>query len=148
MDSIPARERVSPFATLLTPALILFLAGGAGAVVAALYYSQPLLGILGPDIGTSARAVGLMPTLTQVSYLLGIFYLAPLGDRLDGRRIVLPNAMLFTGMFIGMAVGSALGALLFAQWGWIAVTALSALAATAALTLRCWPQAKPGGLAS
>lgn len=148
MDSIPARETVSPFATLLSPALILILAGGAGAVVAALYYSQPMLGILGPDIGSSARAVGLMPTLTQMGYVLGIIYLAPLGDRFDGRRIVLPNAVLFTSMFIGMAVGSALGALLLARWGWIAVTALSMIAASAALALRCWPQTKPGSLAS
>ncbi|UXH80993.1 MFS transporter [Roseateles amylovorans] len=46
------------------------------------------------------------------------------------------NALLFTGMFIGMASGAALGSLLLAEWGWVAVTALAALASLGALLLR------------
>ena len=51
---------------LLTPRLVLLLAAAAGLGVAPLYYSQPMLGVLGPDIGASARMVGLVPTLTQL----------------------------------------------------------------------------------
>ena len=46
------------------------------------------------------------------------------------------NAVLFTGMFIGMATGSALGALVFAQWGWMAVVLLAAGSAAAGLAAR------------
>lgn len=46
------------------------------------------------------------------------------------------NALLFTVMFIGMAIGSALAAWLFAQFGWMAVTALATATALAALALR------------
>ncbi|PTN41755.1 MFS transporter, partial [Achromobacter xylosoxidans] len=46
------------------------------------------------------------------------------------------NAVLFTGMFIGMAVGSALAALLYAQFGWMAVTALSTITALGAFLVR------------
>jgi predicted MFS family arabinose efflux permease len=46
------------------------------------------------------------------------------------------NALLFVGVFSGMAVGAALGSLLFASWGWIAVTLLATSAALAALVVR------------
>jgi predicted MFS family arabinose efflux permease len=46
------------------------------------------------------------------------------------------NAVLMVGMFIGMATGAALGSLLFAQWGWLAVTALATTTSLAALTVR------------
>lgn len=46
------------------------------------------------------------------------------------------NAVLFVVMFLGMAVGSAAGSLLFSQWGWIAVVALSTATAVGALVVR------------
>jgi predicted MFS family arabinose efflux permease len=76
----------------LPASLVLLLSTGAGLAVAALYYSQPMLGVLGADIGASARAVGFVPTLTQLGYALGILLLAPLGDRYDRRRIILMKA--------------------------------------------------------
>lgn len=76
----------------LPPALTLLLASGAGFGVAALYYAQPMLGVLGADIGASDRLVGFVPTLTQLGYALGILLLAPLGDRYDRRRIILIKA--------------------------------------------------------
>lgn len=83
----------APAAAAALPAsLVLLLATGAGLAVAALYYSQPMLGVLGADIGASARAVGFVPTLTQLGYALGILLLAPLGDRYDRRRIILMKA--------------------------------------------------------
>ncbi|MBS1161880.1 MAG: major facilitator superfamily 1 [Proteobacteria bacterium] len=76
----------------LAPQLILLLAAGAGFAVATLYYSQPILGVLGADIGASDHAIGLVPTLTQLGYALGILLLAPLGDRHDRRSIILIKA--------------------------------------------------------
>ncbi|MBC7663266.1 MAG: MFS transporter, partial [Caulobacter sp.] len=73
----------------LTLPLVGLLAAGSGLSVAALYYSQPMLGELGADIGASAREIGLVPMLTQLGYAAGIFFLAPLGDRYDRRRIIL-----------------------------------------------------------
>lgn len=89
----------------LAPQLILLLAAGAGFAVATLYYSQPILGILGADIGASDRAIGLVPTLTQLGYALGILLLAPLGDRHDRRRIILIKAGLLIAALL-LAGGS------------------------------------------
>jgi predicted MFS family arabinose efflux permease len=72
--------------------LVVLLATGAAFSVASLYYSQPMLGALAADIGASDPAVGLVPTLTQLGYALGILLLAPLGDRYDRRRIILGKA--------------------------------------------------------
>jgi predicted MFS family arabinose efflux permease len=86
----------------LAPRLILLLAAGAGFSVATLYYSQPILGILGADIGASGHAIGLVPTLTQLGYALGILLLAPLGDRHDRRTIILIKAsLLIAALLLG-----------------------------------------------
>ncbi|KYF69325.1 hypothetical protein WME76_40335 [Sorangium sp. So ce119] len=53
------------------------------------------------------------------------------------------NAVLFVGMFVGMALGAALGSVLFAQWGWMAVTALAASTSAGALIVRRWPATRP-----
>ncbi|WP_043644664.1 MFS transporter [Fundidesulfovibrio putealis] len=76
----------------LPQSLVFFLAAGAGLSVATLYYSQPLLGVLGGDIGASGHMVGWVPTMTQIGYALGILLLAPLGDRYDRRSIILTKA--------------------------------------------------------
>mgnify|MGYP001574277725 CR=1 FL=1 len=55
---------------------------------------------------------------------------------IDASARSLLNALLFTVMSIGMAIGSVLAAWLFAQFGWMAVTALATATALAALALR------------
>jgi predicted MFS family arabinose efflux permease len=42
------------------------------------------------------------------------------------------------GLFVGMASGAARGSQALALWGWMGVTALSTVAATAALIVRLW----------
>lgn len=95
--------------------LVLLLAAGAGLSVASLYYSQPMLGILGADIGASDRAVGLVPTLTQLGYALGILLLAPLGDRHDRRRIILIKVALLVAALLLGGFAPSLGLLLAAS---------------------------------
>jgi predicted MFS family arabinose efflux permease len=116
MTFIPVahKDGASVSARLSTP-LVLLMAGGAGMSVAALYYSQPMLGVLGADLGVSAGSVGLVPTLTQLGYALGILFLAPLGDRYDRRRIILAKsvALTLTLLLSGMAAG--IGGLLAAS---------------------------------
>jgi predicted MFS family arabinose efflux permease len=58
------------------------------------------------------------------------------------------NAVLMVGMFVGMASGAALGSQVLALWGWMGVTALSTVAAMAALTVRLWPRARSAAASS
>ncbi|CFR06544.1 MFS transporter [Yersinia massiliensis] len=80
----------------LSSRTVLMLATGAGLSVASIYYSQPLLGVMGNDLHASVGAVGMVPTLTQIGYALGILLLAPLGDRHDRRIIILLKGILLT----------------------------------------------------
>lgn len=70
----------------------LLLALSVGLTAATLYYAQPILGVLAADLGASERTIGLVPTATLLGYALGILFLAPLGDRVDRRRIILVKA--------------------------------------------------------
>ena len=69
--------------------VVFALALGAGFSVAAIYYAQPLLPLLGRDLHLTVNQMGLVPTFTQVGYALGILFLLPLGDRYDRRRLIL-----------------------------------------------------------
>lgn len=68
---------------------IFILAIGAGFSVASIYYAQPLLPLMGADLHLSIAGMGLVPTLTQTGYALGILFLLPLGDRHDRRALIL-----------------------------------------------------------
>lgn len=99
----------------LAGAMTLLLATGAGLAVAALYYSQPMLGVLGADLGEGGRAIGLVPTLTQLGYALGILFLAPLGDRYDRRGIILAKATALAAALVLGGAAHTIGTLLIAS---------------------------------
>ena len=105
--------------------LVALLATGAALSAATLYYSQPILGLLEAELHASATAVGLVPTLTQLGYALGILLLAPLGDRYDRRSIILGKAGALGAALVLAAAAPSIHAL------WIASLAMG-LAATMA----------------
>jgi predicted MFS family arabinose efflux permease len=57
-------------------------------VVANLYYNQPLLPLIATTFGVSASASGVIPALTQAGYATGLFFLVPLADFLNPRRLL------------------------------------------------------------
>jgi len=69
------------------------MAVAAGVSVANVYYAQPLLGRIGPDLAVRPAALGLVTTVTQVGYLLGLLLIVPLGDLLSRRRIIVGQAL-------------------------------------------------------
>ena len=73
--------------SMSTGRTLLFAVAG-GAAVGNLYWSQPLLDEIASSLGTSASLAGLLVTLTQVGYALGILLVVPLGDVLDRRRLI------------------------------------------------------------
>jgi predicted MFS family arabinose efflux permease len=99
----------------LSQPLILLLATGAGLAAASLYYSQPMLGMLGADMRAADSAVGWIPTLTQLGYALGLLLLAPLGDRWDRRSIILAKATLLAAALLLAGAAPSIGFLLAAS---------------------------------
>ncbi|CAB3661975.1 MFS transporter [Achromobacter pestifer] len=101
---------------VLSRGLVFLLAIGAGLSVASLYYSQPMLGVLGAEIRASAEALGWIPTLTQLGYAFGILMLAPLGDRHDRKHIILIKAAVLSLALLAAAVSPSIGMLLAASF--------------------------------
>ncbi len=93
----------------LSRTLTFVLAFSCGAVVANLYYVQPLVGIVAPEIGLSGTLAGLIVTLTQLGYALGLLVLVPLGDQLENRRLVVVTLGCEVVVLLGASLaGSAL----------------------------------------
>ncbi|MHB0775991.1 MFS transporter [Halomonas sp. WWR20] len=121
-------------ASTLSPRLILLLATGTGLTVASLYYAQPLLGVLAADMQIPAHTTGLIPTLTQLGYALGILLLIPLGDRIDRRRLILAKVAALVLSLLAMAMASSLAMLLIASFA-VGITASAAQDIVPAATL-------------
>lgn len=72
-----------------SPVLVTVLAVAAGALVANLYYAQPLVAAIGPEIGVSPDLAGSVVSITQIGYGLGLFLLVSLADLVENRTLVL-----------------------------------------------------------
>lgn len=88
----------------LTRPLLITMAAACGMGIANLYYNQPLLGQIGRSLHLSVRQVGTLPMLTQIGFAVGVFLLAPLGDILERRRLVLTMLILVTLSLTAAAV--------------------------------------------
>src|SRR6058998_261473 len=92
-----AMERPSP------PLPIGLLAFTAGAVVANLYYNQPLLPEIGRTFGLVNGRVGLVSTAGQVGYAIGLLLFVPLGDVFARRKLMV-------GLLVAVALSLATAA--------------------------------------
>ncbi|MDB5817173.1 MAG: transporter [Rhizobacter sp.] len=79
----------TPSASLMTPGMVRLFAFVCGVIVANIYYAQPIVALIAPQLGLSLPAASLIVSLTQVGYAVGLFLLVPLGDILENRRLVL-----------------------------------------------------------
>jgi predicted MFS family arabinose efflux permease len=69
-------------------------AAAAGLSVANVYYAQPLLDSMARDFGIPPSVIGLVVTLTQLGYALGLIFIVPLGDLVDRRRLIVGQGVL------------------------------------------------------
>src|SRR3954470_20512955 len=68
--------------------MVWLLATACGLIVANLYYAQILFGPIRSPTGLDREAAGLIVTLTQIGYCLGLLFIVPLGDLLENRRLI------------------------------------------------------------
>ncbi|HEX2840750.1 MFS transporter [Hyphomicrobium sp.] len=131
-----ANEEKHISANGLSRSTALIFAAAAGLSVANVYYAQPLLDAIAGDFGIAPAAIGLVVTLTQIGYALGLFFIVPLGDLLDRRRLVVAQGLLSAFALVAVATARTEGVLFagMAAIGLLAVVAqvLVAFAATLA----------------
>ncbi len=81
----------------ISRALVGLLAVACGATVANMYYAQPLLHTLSRAFAVSDATAGLLFTISQIGFVLGLAFLVPLGD-LRERRGLISTTMLITSV--------------------------------------------------
>lgn len=106
-----------------------------GIVVANIYYAQPLLDAISNEFGISHSFVGLVITITQIFYALGLLLLVPLGDLLN-RRWLIAGQMLLSVLAL-IVVGTATSSIVLfvgiAAVGFLAVVTQTLVAFAATL---------------
>jgi len=75
----------------------------AGTIVANVYYSQPILRNIAESLGKSENAVGKIAVLAQLGYGLGMFFLLPLGDKLNRKKLILSICLTLIVMLLLLA---------------------------------------------
>jgi len=73
----------------LGKSFILLLAFAVGLMAANVYYPQPILALLAASLGLKTEAAGLIMTLTQIGYGLGVVFIVPLGDLFENKKLIL-----------------------------------------------------------
>lgn len=90
--------------------LVYVMAVACGMAVANLYYAQPLLHTLAQNFGTTEGTTGLIITMTQLGYVIGLVLIVPLGDLFERRQLItfvsLATAIALAGATISSGIGS------------------------------------------
>lgn len=105
--------------------LVYVMAISCGVAVANLYYAQPLLHTLAQSFGTSEGTTGLIVTMTQLGYVIGLALIVPLGDLLERRRLITLVSAGTAVALAGAAISLGIGSFLLACWA-IGLTAVVA----------------------
>jgi predicted MFS family arabinose efflux permease len=94
----PSTGAAAPSAGLVT-----LYAVAAGAVVANLYYAQPLVGLIAPALHLPKPIASLLVTFTQLGYASGLLLLVPLGDLVENRTL---STRLIGGSVLALALAA------------------------------------------
>jgi predicted MFS family arabinose efflux permease len=88
----------------LSPAVVALLTVATGAFIANLYYSQPLLASIAPDIGISPSLAGAIVSVGQAGFGIGLFLLVPFADLIENKKLILAMLIGVIAALVGMAM--------------------------------------------
>ncbi|MBO0902254.1 MFS transporter [Jiella sonneratiae] len=128
----------------LGSALTILFALSCGALAANLYYAQPLVSLMGADLGLPVSAESSIVTLAQVGYALGLVLLVPLGDIVENRRLILVTMGANLVCLAGLALAPGLGAMFAAML--LVGTSSSAAQMLVPLAANLAPEAERGAV--
>ena len=94
--------------------LIWLFATATGALVANLYYAQPLVAAIGADFGVGAALAGSVTSVTQLGYGFGLFFLVPVADLVETRTLLLAAVAALALALIGVTFANSVATLFIA----------------------------------
>lgn len=92
--------------TSMPRAVIFLFATACGMSVANIYFAQPLLDQLSNEFNIDHSIIGVVITITQIFYGLGLLFLVPLGDLLNQRRLIIGQMLLSTTALVIVGTAS------------------------------------------
>lgn len=107
---------------MLTRPVIVLFSIACGLAVSTIYFSQPLLDTIGAQFSMPTAQVGIVLTLTQVGYAIGLLLIVPLGDAVNQRRLIVGQTVLLSASLLATAISPNAWTFL------LSVTAIGALA--------------------
>jgi predicted MFS family arabinose efflux permease len=99
IETAPDRSAVSQRLTMV-------MAAACGIAAANLYYAQPLIAPISVALGLSEAAAGLIVTMTQVGYGIGLLFIVPLGDLVENRTLICSVILLGAASLLAAALSS------------------------------------------
>ncbi|RON88368.1 MFS transporter [Pseudomonas fluorescens] len=84
--------------------VVLLFAVACGLAVGNVYYAQPLLDAMAEAFAMSPATIGIVITLTQIGYGIGLVLLVPLGDLLNRRRLIVTQTLLSAAALLMIAL--------------------------------------------
>lgn len=99
----------------LNPRLVFILAVATGLVVANLYWAQPLLDTLAHAFHTNTTAAGMIITVTQIGYSIGLVFLVPLGDLFERKKLIISILLLTVVSLVIASISSSLSLFMVAS---------------------------------
>ncbi|KPN96028.1 MFS transporter [Lysinibacillus sp. ZYM-1] len=109
--------------TSMPRAVIFLFATACGMSVANIYFAQPLLDQLSNEFNIDHSIIGVVITITQIFYGLGLLLLVPLGDLLNQRRLIIGQMLLSTTALVIVGTAS-LSVVLFAGMALVGLLAV------------------------
>ena len=85
---------------------VLLMAIAAGASVANIYYNQPILKDIASTFNVTESKAGIISMLSQIGYGLGLFFIIPLGDKINKKNLILSLLSLLVVTLILMTIAS------------------------------------------
>ncbi|TIM98442.1 MAG: MFS transporter [Mesorhizobium sp.] len=100
--------RVAPPPAGLSRLTALIFAIACGLSVANVYFAHPLLDAMAHDFAIAPASVGIVVTVTQIGYGLGLFFIVPLGDLFDRRKLIAGQAILSAVALVAVGANAAM----------------------------------------
>lgn len=120
----------------IDPRLVLILAIAAGLSAANLYYAQPLLHTIANAFGVRSGTAGLIVTLSQIGYAIGLALVVPAGDILQRRTLscilLVCTAIALAASAMTQSIGMLIGLAVLIGIGSVAAQVLVPMAASLA----------------
>ncbi len=85
---------------------VILMAVAAGFTAANVYINQPILKEISVSLGITENQAGIMSMLTQIGFGLGLFFITPLGDKINRKQLIVTLQTLSFVVLVLMAAAA------------------------------------------